>query len=138
MNLSPTWVGFFREQGIDSVHWIDLGDVRAADVEIMNRARADDLVVLSCDLDFSVLVALTRGTGPSVVQLRSQDTLPDAIGATVCQVLRDHEAALSQGAIVTVDRAGSRVRILGRGLSANVGWMRLPHVARSLGDAHLC
>ncbi|HEX9619756.1 MAG TPA: DUF5615 family PIN-like protein [Polyangiaceae bacterium] len=29
MNLSPTWVPSLRQAGFDSVHWRDIGDVRA-------------------------------------------------------------------------------------------------------------
>jgi predicted nuclease of predicted toxin-antitoxin system len=31
MNLSPDWVQTFAEAGIDSVHWLEIGDIRAAD-----------------------------------------------------------------------------------------------------------
>jgi predicted nuclease of predicted toxin-antitoxin system len=64
------------------------------------------------DLDFSALLALTEATGPSVIQVRTQDVLPDAIGGDVVRVLRTHATELEQGAIISIDKVRSRVRIL--------------------------
>jgi len=68
--------------------------------------------VITHDLDFSALLAYTEAVGPSVIQVRSQDVLPDAIGTDVVRVLREHHAALDQGAIVSIDELNSRVRVL--------------------------
>jgi predicted nuclease of predicted toxin-antitoxin system len=68
--------------------------------------------VITHDLDFSALLAYTETVGPSVVQIRTQDVLPDAVGADVVRVLRDHRTALDQGAIVSLDEFASRVRVL--------------------------
>jgi predicted nuclease of predicted toxin-antitoxin system len=42
----------------------------------MAWARENGHVVLTHDLDFGTLLALTRANGPSVVQVRAQDVLP--------------------------------------------------------------
>jgi predicted nuclease of predicted toxin-antitoxin system len=55
---------------------------------------------------------MTREHGPSVLQLRFQDLLPDAAGDIVLRVLRAHEEVLMKGAIVTVAESGTRVRVL--------------------------
>jgi hypothetical protein len=47
-----------------------------------------------------------------VIQLRTQDVLPDAIGSDTVRVLRDQQAALDQGAIISVDDVMSHVRVL--------------------------
>lgn len=112
MNLSPMWVGFLAARGIDAVHWVDVGDARAADEVLMGWAKERGAVVLTRDLDFSALVATTGVSGPSVVQVRAQNVLPDAIGEDVFSVLREHSDVLAEGAIVTVDEMASRVRIL--------------------------
>lgn len=61
---------------------------------------------------FSALLATTEAIGPSVTQARTQDVLPSAIGADVVRVLRTYSTELEQGAIVTLDIARSRVRVL--------------------------
>ena len=112
MNLSPAWVSFLEAAGIAAVHWSSVGDPRAEDGELMAWARANGCIVFTNDLDFSALLALTRDTGPSVLQVRTQDLMPAAIGDTVVRVLSEHSALLQDGAILTVDDAGARVRIL--------------------------
>jgi predicted nuclease of predicted toxin-antitoxin system len=68
--------------------------------------------VFTNDLDFSALLAMTRGSGPSVVQLRMQNLLPDAVGDVVLRALQQHAASLDNGAIVTISANGTRVRVL--------------------------
>ena len=112
MNLSPTWVRFLEENGFGAVHWSTTGDPTATDAVVMAWARDRGFVVVTHDLDFSALLASTEAAGPSVIQVRTQDVLPDAIGSDVVRVLRDHHAALEQGAIISVDELASRVRVL--------------------------
>jgi predicted nuclease of predicted toxin-antitoxin system len=51
-------------------------------------------------------------TGPSVVQVRTQDVMPESIGRDVVRVLRLRSADLEQGAVVSIDKVASRVRVL--------------------------
>lgn len=112
MNLAPRWVGFLQQEGFEAVHWSTVGDPRATDATIMEWARRGGYVVFTHDLDFSALLAVAEAAGPSVVQVRTQDVLPDAIGSDVVRVLRMRAAALEQGAIVSIDKVTSRVRVL--------------------------
>ena len=75
MNLSPAWVAILQTAGHEAQHWSEIGDARASDPEIMNWARANHVSVLTHDLDFTTILALTRAAGPSVVQVRTQDVL---------------------------------------------------------------
>ena len=70
------------------------------------------MIVFTHDLDFSALLAATQARGPSVLQLRGQDVLPDAVGRDVLRVLRMRTVELEQGAIVTIDKLTARVRVL--------------------------
>lgn len=112
MNLSPEWVGEFARRGIESVHWSAVGQGNASDAEIMGWARGHDYVVFTHDLDFGSILAATGATGPSVVQVRAKDVLPETEGKLVAQLLRQHEQSLKVGAILVVDRARGRVRLL--------------------------
>ncbi|MEO6596296.1 MAG: DUF5615 family PIN-like protein [Planctomycetota bacterium] len=78
----------------------------------MKWARENGAVVFTHDLDFGVMLAMTRAEGPSVLQLRTQDTLPGAVGKPVVAVFRDHAEVLGRVAIITIDVASARVRIL--------------------------
>lgn len=112
VNLSPDWVSFFQDRGIDAVHWISIGEPSAADRQIMEWARKNNCIVFTHDLDFGALHAMTQSTGPSVIQVRCQDVMPAAIGESVVRVLGEHQELLEAGAIVSVDELASRVRIL--------------------------
>lgn len=112
MNLSPDWVKFLEDQGWDALHWSRIGDPGASDATIMAWARENGRVVFTHDLDFSALVAHSGQRGPSVLQMRTHAVLPGDIGLIVALVLRRHHEAIASGAIVTIDEAGSRVRIL--------------------------
>jgi predicted nuclease of predicted toxin-antitoxin system len=112
MNLSPTWVPFLRESGFEGVHWSSVGDVRASDAQIMEWARVNAFVLFTHDMDFGALLAATRAKGPSVIQARVKNTMPEVIGADVVRVLRLRRAVLEQGALVTIEKLQSRVRVL--------------------------
>lgn len=112
MNLPPTWVEFLAAHGVDAVHWSTVGDPRAPDSALMAWALANDHVVFTHDLDFGVLLALSGASGPSVLQVRTLDVTPEAIGDAVIQVLTLHGGELDRGAIVTFDQASQRVRLL--------------------------
>jgi predicted nuclease of predicted toxin-antitoxin system len=112
MNLSPNWIAVFEQQEREALHWSTVGDPRATDSVIMEWARANGYVVFTHDLDFGTLLATTRVQGPSVIQVRTQDIMPPSLGDRLVQILRQYEAVLEKGALVTVDETRSRVRIL--------------------------
>jgi predicted nuclease of predicted toxin-antitoxin system len=140
MNLSPTWVDFLRATGpehlrelakrwpdppqLESVHWSQVGDPRATDSTVLQWARERGYVVFTQDLDFSALIARTRAEGPSVLQVRTQDVLPAAIGLDVIEVLAAYPDELEKGAIISIDEVTARVHILPikRGVGGSVDW----------------
>jgi predicted nuclease of predicted toxin-antitoxin system len=78
----------------------------------MEWARQHDHIVFTHDMDFAALLAVTGAAGPSVLQVRAQDVLPDTIGRDVVRVLTMRAEAFAAGAIVTIDKVKSRVRVL--------------------------
>lgn len=112
MNLSPDWVALLQGAGWDAVHWSSVGDPRAPDAVIMAWARGNRAVVFTHDLDFGALLALTGAEAPSVIQVRTEDVTPQAIGNLVLGALRQFESLLDEGAIITVDEGTQRARVL--------------------------
>ena len=112
MNLSPRWVHRLSEAGIEAVHWSTLGAANALDVEIVAFARSNNYVVLTHDLGFGTILAVTQGEKPSVVQIRSEDVSPDVIGKPVVNALRQMTAELDEGALLTIDPGRTRLRLL--------------------------
>lgn len=112
MNLSPDWVVVLEQAGWETVHWSSTGNLRAADSEIMAWAKQNNRVVFTHDLDFGTALALTQAEGPSVIQVRTQDVTPTAIGRLVVGALRQFQTELEQGALIVLDEAQVRARIL--------------------------
>lgn len=112
MNLSPGWVSFLSAVGYQAVHWITIGPSDALDDEIMAFARENGFVVLTQDLDFGELLALNGELGPSVVQLRGGDPMPEVSGRDVARAIEKFGDHIEGGALVTVSLSGSRVRTL--------------------------
>lgn len=112
MNLSPRWREVFACHGWSAVHWSVVGDPCAADRVIMDWARESQSVVFTHDLDFGMLLALTNARGPSVIQVRAQNVVPEHLEALVVAAIRQHEAFLEAGALIVVDERSSRARVL--------------------------
>ncbi|MEA5505192.1 DUF5615 family PIN-like protein [Halotia wernerae UHCC 0503] len=112
MNLSPDWVAVFDRYSISSVHWSTIGNPREKNSIIMEWARTNGYIVFTHDLDFGSLLAATGADIPSVIQVRTQDILPNSIENLVISALNQFESLLESGALVTIDQAQSRVRIL--------------------------
>ena len=112
MNLSPLWVPFFTSRGFTATHWSTVGQPWAPDCEIMEFAAADGWIIFTHDLDFGTLLATHKTSGPSVVQVRSEDVLPSAVGDAVLRAIWCAQPHLEKGALVTVDPIRHRIRLL--------------------------
>ena len=112
MNLTPRWAPFLEAAGIESSHWSQVGRADAPDEEIMGYAARHGFVVLTHHLDFSAILAATKGKKPSVIQVRAQNITPEAVGITIIAALRLTTAELEAGAILTIDADRTRIRLL--------------------------
>ena len=112
MNLSPSWIDRLAGHGFEAVHWSTIGAATAPDVEILTWATEHQFVVVTNDLDFSAILAASAGTTPSVVQIRTQDLLSDAVVSIVAHALEAHRDDIERGALLSIDEGGTRVRML--------------------------
>ena len=112
MNLSPRWVAFLAAAGHQAVHWSSIGPGDAPDTALIADAREQQAVILTQDLDFGTLLAISGASLPSVVQVRAQATLPTDIGRQVVAALDASDEYLRSGALVTVNPTSHRVSVL--------------------------
>ncbi|MBN2572157.1 MAG: DUF5615 family PIN-like protein [Ignavibacteriales bacterium] len=112
MNLSPCWVEVFKTHNFESIHWSNIGNPKTTDNTIMEWARNNQHIVFTHDLDFGTMLATTRVKGPSVIQIRAQNILPEQSAKKIIEVLERYESILIKGAFITVDKNKERVRIL--------------------------
>jgi len=78
----------------------------------MRWARANSHIVFTHDLDFGALLAASQARGPSVIQVRTQDVMPEHLESRLIPLLRQYQSLLEKGALITIDERKSRVRIL--------------------------
>ncbi|MDZ4840762.1 MAG: DUF5615 family PIN-like protein [Hyphomicrobium aestuarii] len=112
MNLAPGWVPFLANAGHTAFHWSEIGVVDAQDHEIMAYARDNDCCVLTHDLDFGTILALTQWDRPSVIKIRAADTSPEIIGLACLRAIVQSKAEIEAGALLTVEPNRMRVRLL--------------------------
>ena len=112
MNLSPKWAGFLLENSIEAIHWSSIGSHDASDAEIFTYAKIHDFTVLTGDLDFGFILAITHGKKPSVIQTRSDILSPDRIGNIVVNAIKLLHDDIIRGALVTIDQRKTRVSLL--------------------------
>ncbi len=112
MNLSPRWCDVLQKHGYACTHWSSVGNPKATDEEIMKWAADNEYVVLTHDLDFGAILAATQAAGPSVLQLRAQDLLPEHLESLLLMALRRFETELRDGALVVLDEVKLRGRVL--------------------------
>jgi predicted nuclease of predicted toxin-antitoxin system len=112
MNLSPNWAGFLKSAGVDALHWSEVGLAYAPDSALMSWAAEHGFIVLTNDLDFGIALAMANTEKPSVVQIRGDDLRPASIGNQVMLALRQLQAELEEGALVTIDPKRTRLRLL--------------------------
>ncbi|HHT9136901.1 MAG TPA: hypothetical protein ACFYEK_06585 [Candidatus Wunengus sp. YC60] len=68
------------------------------------------LKFIAQDLDFSAIVAQSGLNSPSVISIRVTDAKPDIITRILLNVLPFIESFIAEGALVSIDESGYRVR----------------------------
>jgi predicted nuclease of predicted toxin-antitoxin system len=112
MNISPDLCSRLRAAGHEAIHWSSVGAQNARDEIIMGYAREHDQVVITHDLDFGAVLAITHATGPSVIQVRTEDVLSDRFFSSITAAVKQFDPELRSGAIVIIDEDRSRARVL--------------------------
>jgi len=112
MNLSPKWVDVFDAEGWEALHWSKIGDFGAADQVILKWARDHGFIVFTHDLDFGSILAATSAAAPSVIQVRTQNVMPESVEMVVIDAIRRFKEKLGDGALISIDHKKARARVL--------------------------
>ncbi|MCB2264077.1 MAG: DUF5615 family PIN-like protein [Candidatus Thiosymbion ectosymbiont of Robbea hypermnestra] len=67
MNIPQGWKELLEARGHETIHWREIGEIRAEDTEIMEWARQNQFIVFTHDLDFGSLLYATNANKPSVI-----------------------------------------------------------------------
>src|SRR5262245_55409585 len=113
VHISPRTVAFLRGLGHDVVRvGPDYLRSRAPDAEIVAAAIADDRIIVTQDVDFSAIVALSNATRPSVVLLRLDTARIEVVNDLLARALPIVAEDLAAGALVTIEKHQVRIRKL--------------------------
>lgn len=112
MNISPLTVEELRKKGWDIVRVSEIMSVKTKDIEILIFAKKNNKVLISQDLDFSMLLAVGGYQKPSVINLRLNNTKPNFITMRIIEVVHEMEKELQEGIVVSVDETSARFRNL--------------------------
>jgi predicted nuclease of predicted toxin-antitoxin system len=112
MGISPSSVRLLRADGHDAVHLIELGLNKLSDAGILAKARSENRVVLTNDLDFGDLMAASGDVLPSVISFRLANMRPENVNGHLRAILTNHSDLLKDGAIISVTEQKIRARRL--------------------------
>lgn len=101
-----------RQRGWEVVRASERLSPRAPDREILELARREGWTVLTQDLDFSTLLALSGQAAPSLVTLRLSSTDPHTATRRLLELSPILEQALEMGCAITIEDQTVRVRRL--------------------------
>ncbi|HLE91869.1 MAG TPA: DUF5615 family PIN-like protein [Anaerolineales bacterium] len=112
MGISPRVVEELRQKGHDAVHLAEQGLHRMVDGDILQKARQENRVLLTHDLDFGELLAASGGALPSVIIFRLKDMRAPNVSRHLSSILMQRSEALNQGAVCSVTEQKVRIRVL--------------------------
>lgn len=108
----PRTAQYLRERGHNAVHLREQGLQHLPDIQIVAKAVAEQRIILTHDLDFGRIVALSRERAPSVVTFRLDDMRAGAVNRHLDELVTRFATELEGGVLISVTDQGVRVRRL--------------------------
>jgi predicted nuclease of predicted toxin-antitoxin system len=121
MCIDARIVKWLRKNQHDATHLRDQGLHRMPNGEIFDKAIREDRIVITFDLDFGEIAALTQGRKASVIVFRLKNTRTPYVIKRLSSVIDTFAGALEKGAIVIVEDTRCRVRYFPIGIDAGAG-----------------
>jgi predicted nuclease of predicted toxin-antitoxin system len=101
-----------KSAGYDAIHLVEQGLEKLPDDEILIKARDEERIILTVDLDFAQLLAIGKVSLPSVILFRLGNESYEVINQFLAEVLNRFEAELEAGVIISVSDKSFRMRRL--------------------------
>ena len=111
-NLPPSLAPLLIARGHPARHVIEIGFNATADTLITDFARASGEIILTHDLDFTRILALSGEVRPSIIQFRLKKLQSRVLVEIILQCVDRFGQELQNGSLLTVDERSVRVRKL--------------------------
>jgi predicted nuclease of predicted toxin-antitoxin system len=113
MGVSNSCAKWLANFGHECVHLRNLNLHKLPDDEIIELAKIEGRIILTCDLDFGTLMAASQYALPSVITFRLANLTPASICERLEVILKEiSENDFATGIFVTVNERKYRVRRL--------------------------
>ena len=108
MPLSPVLARWLVDQGHDAVHAAEIGMQTAPDTAIIERAKQEARTLMTADLDYPRLLALTAARAPSLILFRGGNWSEAEVVARIEHLLETSPAVDIESSVFVIER--NRVR----------------------------
>lgn len=112
INIPASFADFLKKQGHEVILGAESGFHGKTDWEICEFAAKNDSIIITHDLDFGELLAVSGASKPSVIIFRVQPLTKQMIEETFQQTMVASEHDLIRGAIVVIEKNKYRLRRL--------------------------
>ncbi len=111
MGVSWRIVEWLRTEGHDAIHLREQQLHRLPNGRIFTKAADEQRVILTWDLDFTEIVALSETRLVSAIVFRLLNTRSENVIRRLARVLSESARDLEEGAIISVEDSRHRVRL---------------------------
>jgi predicted nuclease of predicted toxin-antitoxin system len=112
MGIAQSTGQYLKTLGHDVVHLSEQSLERLPDDLIVTKAQQEDRTIVTHDLDFGRIVALSGRSIPSIITLRLSDMTPTRVNSVLGIALAEAAEPIERGALVTITDRGIRIRTL--------------------------
>ena len=111
-NMGLSYAKSLRTMGYEAVHVSEVGLTSTIDEDIVAYAYKNSYTVVTFDLDFTRIVALSQKTFPSIITFRMGEINVAEFEAHIRFYLPDIMSDILKGALITIDTQGVRIKKL--------------------------
>lgn len=112
MGVAQRIVQWLRDEDHEAIHLREEKLHKLPNGLIFEKAYTEKRILLTFDLDFGEILALSKGRSVSVILFRLHNTRTPHVIERLKKVLEEAENALREGAIVVVEEGRHRIRRL--------------------------
>lgn len=109
MPVSASLLQVLQAHGHEGVHAYHIGKDRASDDELLEIARRESRTIITADLDFPRLLALSAAEGPGLILFRGGSYSDTEMGELLARALHSVSSEAMCKSICVVDKKRIRV-----------------------------